>query len=66
MPTSRGGGLSPSPHPPLLPVATAGKLDIMYKAKFRAAVYGDDKATNLDNACTEQLATCNNSAYLII
>eukprot|EP00966_Prymnesium_polylepis_P005913 135198-Prymnesium_polylepis.1 len=36
-------------HPDkLLPVATAGKLDIVYKTKFRAAVLNDDKDANLD------------------
>ena len=57
-------------HPDkLLPVATKGKLDVMYKAKFRHAVLSDDKkisADDLDAAVAEQLESCNNSAYLII
>ena len=57
-------------HPDkLLPVVTKGKLDVMYKAKFRHAVLIDDKAISkddLDAAVEEQLESCNNSAYLII
>ena len=57
-------------HPDkLLPVVTNGKLDVMYRAKFRHAVQSDDKkisADDLDAAVAEQLKSCNNSAYLII
>ena len=54
-------------HPDkLLPVVTKGKLDVMYRAKFRNAVYNNDTTDDLDVACAEQLKSCNNSAYLII
>ena len=54
-------------HPDkLLPVVTKGKLDVMYRAKFRNAIYNNDTNDDLDVACEEQLESCNNSAYLII
>ena len=38
-------------HPDkLLPVVTKGKLDVMYRAKFRNAIYNNDTNDDLDVA----------------
>ena len=53
----------------LLSVATSGKLDIVYRAKFRSIIKSDIKDitdANLDIMCNEQYEACNKSTYLMI